>query len=116
MKKEFKDIRKIGFSCVPCVKFSVLIRTYKADVIYFMSAFLFQNRELIPKNIPFYDFIDFADNEGVLDWEISNKIYNNFKKFKGKANDFYSGFSLTRYLEWLNVFELAKDNGVVVFS
>ena len=49
-------------------------------------------------------------------WEISNKIYNDFKKFEDKARNFYSEFSLTRYLEWLNVFELAKNNGVVVFS
>ena len=70
----------------------------------------------LPKDIPFYDFIDFADNEGVLDWEVSNKIYDDFEKFRRKANDFYSESDLTTYLAWLNIFESAKNNGVVVFS
>jgi len=72
--------------------------------------------EKLSKDIPFYDFINFADNEGVLDWEISDKIHNDFEKYKAKAIDFYSELEINRYLEWLKVFKLAKNKGVVVFS
>lgn len=69
----------------------------------------------LPENIPFYDFIDFADNEGCLDWEVSKKIYASFKEYETKAQTFFSGYTLDKYNEWLNVFEKAQDNGVVVF-
>lgn len=41
--------------------------------------------ELLSPDIPFYDFINFADNEGCLDWEISAKIFDDFFKFKDKV-------------------------------
>jgi len=72
--------------------------------------------ENLPTDIPFYDFIDFADNEGCLDWEISEKIYNDFKEWEERAMIFYDDFSIVRYLEWLNVFDKAKNGGVVVFG
>jgi hypothetical protein len=71
---------------------------------------------------PFHDFINFADNEGCLDWEVSARIYEDFKKFENKLKgfDFKSGverdYCKNLYSKWMNVFFLAKDRGVVVFS
>jgi len=70
----------------------------------------------LPSDIPFYELIDFADNEGCLDWEVSEKLYKDFKDWETKADEFYSDFQIDKYKEWLNVFELGKDRGVVVFS
>ena len=65
---------------------------------------------------PFYEFIDFADNEGCIDWETSERIYNSFKEYEGKAKEFYTNeYDLSNYMKWLDIFENAKDNGVVVF-
>ncbi len=73
--------------------------------------------ENLPSDIPFFDFIDFADNEGCLDWEISEKIYKDFKTYETKAQDQFNKFyEFDLYKSWLKVFELARHNGVVVFS
>lgn len=71
-------------------------------------------RELTSE-IPFYDFIDFADNEGCLDWEISSIIYNDFEKFKDKAKLIMNEYEFSRYQTWLETFKFAKNNGVVQF-
>ena len=69
----------------------------------------------LPSDIPFYDFINFADNEGCLDWEVSKTIYNDFVLHADDVND-DSTFS-NYYNLWLEVFRDATDNnGVVVFS
>ncbi len=70
---------------------------------------------------PFFELIYFSDCEGCLDWEISSKLYNDFLAYKEEAEKYFiklfgnnSNF-FKIYLSWLNVFEIAKDNGVVLF-
>ena len=70
--------------------------------------------ELTPE-IPFYDLIDFADNEGCLDWEISAKIYSDFEKFNDKAKSEMNVYDYSEYETWLETFKSAKNYGVVVF-
>lgn len=71
-------------------------------------------------NIPFYELINFADNEGCLDFEISTILYNNFIEWEDvairhfKDNNYF--YFAQRYLDWLNVFKNGKEaNSVVVF-
>ena len=70
----------------------------------------------LPSDIPFYDLIWFADNEGCIDWETSERIYKDFKAWETEADEFYSEFQIGKYKEWLNVFDLGRQGGVVVFS
>ena len=70
----------------------------------------------LPIDIPFYDFIDFADNEGCLDWEVSNTIYSDFVKYNEKAKLEMDYHFYTLYETWLETFMSAKDGNVVVFS
>lgn len=70
----------------------------------------------LTSEVPFYDLIDFADNEGCLDWEVSSTIYSDFKKYNDKAKLEMSDYDYLRYETWLKTFESAKNNGVVVFS
>lgn len=70
----------------------------------------------LPKDIPFNNFIDFADNEGCLDWETSEIIYSDFEKYNEKAKVEMNEFDYSRYEEWLQTFYYGKDRGVVVFS
>lgn len=73
--------------------------------------------ELQDQHIPFYDFIDFADNEGCLDWEISGKIYSDFEKYNDAAKHSMAENEYYRYEQWRKTFEVAHKNfGVVVFS
>lgn len=75
------------------------------------------NWEILPNDIPFIDLIDFADNEGCLDWEVSNKLYNDFNEWLPKAILYFDFIGLDRYKSWMEAFEVAKNNkGVVVFS
>ena len=66
------------------------------------------------QNTPFEPFVNFADNEGVLDWEVSKVIYNDFEKYKEAANKYAETdiiFDLDRmkreYLNWLDIFKVA---------
>jgi len=72
--------------------------------------------EILPPDMPFEAFIDFADNEGCLDFEISEIIFNDFLKYNDKAktilNEYYFLYEI-----WMKTFEIAKNNkGVVVFN
>lgn len=69
----------------------------------------------LPPETPFYDFIDFADNEGCLDWEVSNTIYSDFEKYNDKAKLEMNEYDYSRYETWLETFKSAKNDGVVVF-
>jgi hypothetical protein len=71
----------------------------------------------LPAEIPFYDLINFADNEGCLDWEVSNTIYSDFEKYNDKAKIDMNKYDYSSYKTWLETFKSAKNNqGVVVFS
>lgn len=70
----------------------------------------------LPADIPFYDLIYFADNEGCLDWEVSNTIYSDFEKFNEKAKLEMNEDDYSKYETWLETFKSAKNDGVVVFS
>lgn len=70
---------------------------------------------VIEKDLPFYDFINFADNEGCLDWEISGKIFKDFIKFKNnmlstEADVYFKNM----YENWMETFEHGKEKGSVV--
>lgn len=67
--------------------------------------------------IPFYEFIDFADNEGCLDWEISEKILLDFESFMPDAIKKLTPYWLSYYKDWRITFNAAaKKKGVVVFA
>jgi len=70
----------------------------------------------LPKDIPFYDLINFADNEGCLDWEISEIIYSDFLRHNETAKLTMNIYDYSKYATWLETFKSAKDDGVVVFS
>lgn len=65
----------------------------------------------------FFELINFADNEGCLDWEVSEKLYNDFERNKNKALGMFADDDvfIWKYESWLEIFQVAKDNGVVVF-
>lgn len=70
----------------------------------------------LPFEIPFYDLINFADNEGCLDWEVSNIIYSDFEKYNEKAKSEMNEYDYSKYETWMKTFKSAKNDGVVVFS
>jgi hypothetical protein len=70
----------------------------------------------MPKDVPFYELFNFADNEGTIDWESSQKLYNDFVSHKKLATEKLPLYYLEYYGRWLETFELGKDAGVVVFS
>lgn len=68
-------------------------------------------------DIPFYELINFADNEGCLDWEISEKLYHQFELYKDVAKEYFKDKKwYNKYLEWMEIFKEGKNiNSVVVF-
>jgi hypothetical protein len=73
------------------------------------------NWDELPRNIPFGELIDFADNEGCLDWEVSEKLFKDFKQWNLEAKEHLSPMDYERYCQWLTTFEYGKEQGVVVF-
>lgn len=72
------------------------------------------NWRILPKDLPFIDLIDFADNEGCIDWETAARLYKDFAKYLSAANLSENGYMRGRYIKWLAVFDAAKDEGGVV--
>jgi len=71
--------------------------------------------ESLDANIDFYKLISFSDCEGVLDFEVCESLYIDFKKHQQKAKETFSDWDYYNYVKWLKSFEFAKDNGAVVF-
>jgi len=67
------------------------------------------------KTKPFYELINFADNEGCLDWEVSENLYDDFVNNREKALKVFGEDNMYNYDAWTEVFRLGKDKGVVVF-
>lgn len=80
-------------------------------------------------NSPCYELIDFSDCEGEISWSIAEKLYNdmvqNEEKFKAYLEALVADGILTEpslnyylgtYAGFKNAFELAKEEGVVIFT
>ena len=73
----------------------------------------------INKDTPFFEFFEFADNEGCIDFETSKELHKDFLIWHTKFSTLYKDlgvFVLDQYDLWLETFKLGKENGVVVFS
>jgi len=67
--------------------------------------------------LPFIDLIEFADNEGCLDWEVSAKLYLEFQEYDSKAQIEMDEYNYRNYKIWTETFLKGKENNsVVVFS
>ena len=69
---------------------------------------------------PFYELIEFADNEGVIGNVVSQKLYKDFVDNENKAIEFSKSINdgehwLNKYYQWKMAFEYAKENGAVEF-
>nr|WP_319775982.1 hypothetical protein [uncultured Sphaerochaeta sp.] len=63
---------------------------------------------------PFWELINFSDCEGVIGTSVSKKLADDFKEYQEKADKLGKDFS--EYYSMLRkCFELASDNGLVVF-
>jgi hypothetical protein len=71
------------------------------------------------KSVPFYELIDFADNEGFIGPKTSAKLHADFVAHVAEAekvvDDDSDGWFLTQYLHFTRAFEIAARGGVVRF-
>ncbi len=67
------------------------------------------NWDDLSNDIPFIDFINFADNEGCLDWDVSKIIYLDFVAFNEKAKIEMNQYYYPTYETWLKTFEIAQN-------
>lgn len=63
---------------------------------------------------PFLELINFADNEGVIGPVVAAKLAKDFQEFQSKADQEESWWR-SSYANWRRAFEMAADNGAVVF-
>lgn len=68
----------------------------------------------LEKGSDFEEWLNFADNEGCISWTTCKKLANDFKKWHKKAKELNKDW-LSRYEDWMKVFELASKKGVVEY-
>jgi hypothetical protein len=73
--------------------------------------------EKLKPEMDFFELLWFADNEGCIDWETSEKLYNDFKRNQEKANELfgYDEDFIFNYERWTKAFYLGKEKGVIKF-
>lgn len=65
---------------------------------------------------PFSELINFSDCDGIIGTEVAKKLAKDFADFQEKANTFEAyNFWLEKYNYWRKAFEMASENGAVVF-
>lgn len=64
---------------------------------------------------PFWELIEFADNEGTIGAAVSAKLAKDFAEFQPKADAHPDDWFSDRYAHWRRAFELAADGGAVRF-
>ena len=69
----------------------------------------------LPSDLPFIDLIDFADNEGCLDYEVAKNLFEDFEQWKLDAEKYLSEYELEIYKKWKQICKDASNNGVIVF-
>lgn len=80
------------------------------------------NRDQDPDG-PFYELIWFADNEGCIGHQAAQNLLDDFRQHADRYDPLplrgdYQGFldwSSRRYVDWTRAFNLAANNGIVVF-
>lgn len=69
--------------------------------------------------IPFYELIDFADNEGTIGPAVSAKLrddfLNNLEKARNDETAKNEPYYFQKYICWLNAFTIAAQDGMVMF-
>lgn len=67
---------------------------------------------------PFYELINFADNEGTLGPEVCAKLLRDFQNFDSRAASFEASdkWFYQHYTDFLRGLELAADRGAIKFS
>jgi hypothetical protein len=91
-------------------------RHWLARVMGYASAQDFWNRA--PAGSPFYELINFADNEGVIGPVVAAKLAQDFAENERRAEECAEGsqpFYMDRYRTWKRAFEMAADGGAVDF-
>lgn len=73
---------------------------------------------ILPNKTPFYEFFEFADNDGCIDWETSEDLWRDFKNYMSIILKTFESAELKKtYMDWLKIFEIAKnENSVIVYS
>lgn len=67
------------------------------------------------KEGPFWELINFADNEGTIGAAVAAKLAKDFGEFQSKADAHPDEYFRTKYTAWRRAFELASDGGAVSF-
>jgi len=65
---------------------------------------------------PFFELINFADNEGAIGHEAADDLLADFRQHHDLARERLDEYDLAAYEGWLTGLTLAADEGVVVFG
>lgn len=65
---------------------------------------------------PFYELIQFSDCEGTIGTEVARKLLGDFAEYETRiANAGLDKWFIEKYADWRHAFDLASDEGCVVF-
>lgn len=89
-------------------------RDYLAQIFTLTFEEVVTNSEKYTR-LPFFELINFPDNESCMDWETAQKLHQDFVHYKNHAFKVLPNEYHDIYNQWTEIFELAKENGVVEF-
>lgn len=69
-----------------------------------------------PDGGPFYELINFGDNEGVIGPKVSAKLATDFQAMRGQVLEDADSCFVQKYESWQRAFEMAADGGAVDFA
>lgn len=73
------------------------------------------HEEVLEPGSDFEEWLNFADNEGVIDGKTSKKLRNDFRKWQTIAEEKLSEWYCQHYVDWMKTFEFASENGAVEY-
>jgi hypothetical protein len=77
--------------------------------------YVWRGRDL-SKQTPFYEFFEFADNDGCIDWETAAKLHHDFILYESKARENLNIAQFDYYKTWVKIFKVAsKENSVIIY-
>lgn len=90
-------------------------RAVLAQIVGQNIADYWQGSVVEKSNLPFFELLNFADNEGTIGPIAARNLLDDFHTWDDKAREQMDEWYYERYVSWTEACNLAKDDGLILF-